>query len=78
MLSRDVSLLVAEKKKKPMQGCQKSCLYLMWNDTYMTAKSEHNCSLNNEKKWSQWLQPPSFPPISFLCLSRYLENSEIA
>ena len=54
-----------KKKKKNMQGCQESCLYLMWNDTYMTAKSEHNCSLNNEKKWSQWLQPPSFPPFPF-------------
>lgn len=28
----------------------------MWNDTYMTENSEHNCSVNNEKKCSQWLQ----------------------
>lgn len=74
MLSRDVSLLVARSEKNIPVGCQEQCLYLMWNDTYMTAKSEHNCSLNNKKKCSQCLhQHLSFQfPLSFylnFCLS---------
>lgn len=71
MLSRDVSLLVAGPEKKIQVGCRELCLYLMWNDTYMTAKSEHNCSLNNETKCSQCLHQLSFIP-TFRCLLCFL------
>lgn len=61
--------------KKFLCAVKKLCLYLMWNDTYMTAKSEHNCSVNNEKKCSQRLHCTtfSFPPFS--CFSFYLQSS---
>lgn len=52
-LSRCVSLLVTGSEKH-LRSCQELCLYLMWNDTYMTAKkSVHNCSLNNKTKCSR-------------------------
>lgn len=47
---RCVTLLPAGSEKH-LPGCRELCLYLMWNDTYMTAKkSEHNCSLSNKLK----------------------------
>lgn len=63
-------LLVAGSEKIHA-GCQELCLYLMWNDTYMTAKSEHNCSVNNEKKCSQSVAAPQHPhsSTSFISLS---------
>ncbi len=64
---QEMSVCWWQHLKKIHVGCQELCLHLMWNDTYMTAKSEHNCSLNNEKKWSQWLQGTtlSHPLLSF-------------
>lgn len=47
-------------KKKIYVCCQELCRYLMWNDTYMTAKPEHNCSVNNEEKCSERLHCTAF------------------
>lgn len=59
VLSGEVCLLVAGSEEKIHLGCQELCLYLMWNDTHITAKSEHNCSVNNKKICSHRTARPS-------------------
>lgn len=76
-LSRCVILLPA-RSEKHLPGCREPCLYLMWNDTYMTAKkkkSEHNCSVSNKLKCSRRLHQLThlllflFFPLFNSCLS---------